>query len=63
MFGKDLAKIEEIAVRIEQELLKLEGAQDPMPSVLEINPTLNFTLTGRKPPPTASKSERYNKLS
>ena len=29
VFGKDLAKIEEIAVRIEQELLKLEGAQGP----------------------------------
>ena len=27
VFGKDLAKIEEIAVQIEQELLKLEGAQ------------------------------------
>ena len=63
VFGKDLAKIEEIAVRIEQELLKLEGAQVPMLSVSEISRTSNFTLTGRRQHATASKSEQSNRSS
>ena len=44
VFGKDLAKIEEIAVRIEQELLKLEGAQGPYAERIGNKPYLEFHI-------------------
>ncbi|MDE0425676.1 MAG: efflux RND transporter permease subunit [Candidatus Poribacteria bacterium] len=44
VFGKDLAKIEEIAVRIEQELLKLEGAQGPYAERIGNKPHLEFHI-------------------
>ena len=44
VFGKDLAKIEEIAVRIEQELLKLEGARGPYAERIGNKPYLEFHI-------------------
>ncbi len=44
VFGKDLAKIEEIAVRIEQELLKLEGAVGPYAERIGNKPYLEFHI-------------------
>ena len=44
VFGKDLAKIEDIAVRIEQELLKLEGAQGPYAERIGNKPYLEFHI-------------------
>ena len=44
VFGKDLVKIEEIAVRIEQELLKLEGAQGPYAERIGNKPYLEFHI-------------------
>ena len=44
VFGKDLAKIEEIAVRIEQELLKLDGAQGPYAERIGNKPYLEFHI-------------------
>ena len=44
VFGKDLAKIEDIAVRIEQELLKLDGAQGPYAERIGNKPYLEFHI-------------------
>ena len=44
VFGKDLAKIEEIAVRIEQELLKLPGAQGPYAERIGNKPYIEFHI-------------------
>ena len=44
VFGKDLAKIEDIAVRIEQELLKLEGARGPYAERIGNKPYLEFHI-------------------
>ena len=44
VFGKDLAKIEEIGVRIEQELLKLEGARGPYAERIGNKPYLEFHI-------------------
>ncbi|MYB95183.1 efflux RND transporter permease subunit [Candidatus Poribacteria bacterium] len=44
VFGKDLAQIEEIAVRIEQELLKLEGALGPYAERIGNKPYLEFHI-------------------
>jgi Cu(I)/Ag(I) efflux system membrane protein CusA/SilA len=44
VFGKDLATIEEIAVRIEQELLKLEGAVGPYAERIGNKPYIEFHI-------------------
>ena len=44
VFGKDLIKIEEIAVRIEQELLKLPGAVGPYAERIGNKPYLEFHI-------------------
>ncbi len=44
VFGKDIAKIEEIAVRIEQELLKLEGGLGPYAERIGNKPYLEFHI-------------------
>ena len=44
VFGKDLAKIEEIAVQIEQELLKLDGAKGPYAERIGNKPYLEFHI-------------------
>ncbi len=44
VFGTDLAKIEEIAVRIEQELLKLPGAVGPYAERIGNKPYLEFHI-------------------